>query len=645
MVVDYRPILVRMMSFLDEVEYEIDNHFTLAELGRLNPDRIMEWFNNEIFGEALPPNGHDLPPLVRSNTIKYWKKALSSFMPNRLMVWNEISLVGNPTRSTKLNELLRYVKKKEVRHQGVPSQARRSIKAAEYCRTIDILKEEDNAIIWRYGIPAIMNYQFHMISRIDDATQVKMENLAPHDRFDFLLKTKLNWSKNVNEEREAPWQAVIPASNPIYCVHLSLALWLEVSISRNPTAALTPYLFAFSDDGSIPGGGLKTKKTVQNIFQSNIFNLPEFAQTGPLGSHSIRKYASSDCRNKGASKDEKDLRGRWKTSGRVSDVYDDIELPYPDARVAGLLCIGGPCKYQVLEESGVTDAFILNYVTPHVRTRTGDRTAIVLGRALLWLAFSEESDTTDLPLDIYPRIHDAYDAIGNDLPEGRNPVKKIPLVITGNEGEVYIDEIPDGMVGNNGNGDGAGNGAGGFIDRPVRQQLLAIHSQLLGLTRADEELRASIQNLQTLCTRQYQTMNSNINRIAIQPARRVGPNGNNGNQQQQNNNVAVGNNGGVPSLSPTPRCLYVLWQEYQAGIGGRKAARLFTPRERGQVKHKFSRRKVVWETVERLVRGGLQANVAIDRIYMTHGRELNVTRIINRMLADRKNRTVPAALR
>jgi hypothetical protein len=53
----------------------------------------------------------------------------------------------------------------------------------------------------------------------------------------------------------------------------------------------------------------------------------------------------------------------------------------------------------------------------------------------------------------------------------------------------------------------------------------------------------------------------------------------------------------------------------------------------------------VWETVERLVRGGLQANVAIDRIYMTHGRELNVTRIINRMLDDRKNRTVPASLR
>jgi hypothetical protein len=78
------------------------------------------------------------------------------------------------------------MKRKEVRHQGVLSQARRSITAVEYCRTIEILKGEGNSIIWKYGIPAMMNFQFHMISRIDDATQVKMENLAPHDRFELL---------------------------------------------------------------------------------------------------------------------------------------------------------------------------------------------------------------------------------------------------------------------------------------------------------------------------------------------------------------------------------------------------------------------------------------------------------------------------
>jgi hypothetical protein len=29
----------------------------------------------------------------------------------------------------------------------------------------------------------------------------------------------------------------------------------------------------------------------------------------------------------------------------VSDVYDNDELPYPDAEVAAALCCGGPCFY------------------------------------------------------------------------------------------------------------------------------------------------------------------------------------------------------------------------------------------------------------------------------------------------------------
>jgi hypothetical protein len=101
-------------------------------------------------------------------------------------------------------------------------------------------------------------------------------------------------------------------------------------------------------------------------------------------------------------------------------IYDDVELPYPDAKVAGLLCIGGPCKYQVIEESGVTNAFILEYVTPHVRTNLGDPTALlVLSCALLWYAFLEMG-AADMPLDIFRRIHDAYDGIDNDLAGGRH---------------------------------------------------------------------------------------------------------------------------------------------------------------------------------------------------------------------------------
>ena len=101
----------------------------------------------------------------------------------------------------------------------------------------------------------------------------------------------------------------------------------------------------------------------------------------------------------------------------------------------------------------------------------------------------------------------------------------------------------------------------------------------------------------------------------------------------------------VATLSATPRDLYILWQEYTVGIAGRKAARMFSAAERGQVKHKFSRQKVVWQTIVYLGCSGLQANVAIDWIYEVYGHENSVTNIINRMLEDRPNNTVPAALR
>ena len=138
---------------------------------------------------------------------------------------------------------------------------------------IEILKEDGNDIIWKYGIPAMMNFQFHLISRIDCATQAQIANLKPHNHFDFVLKTKLNWSKNVLEERDAPWQAVVASIDSQFCVHILLTLWLEVYMEVSPTTQLTPYLFAFSDHTEIPSGGNKAKAIVQNVYQTEVFKL------------------------------------------------------------------------------------------------------------------------------------------------------------------------------------------------------------------------------------------------------------------------------------------------------------------------------------------------------------------------------------
>ena len=84
--------------------------------------------------------------------------------------------------------------------------------------------------------------------------------------------------------------------------------------------------------------------------------------SGALGTHSIRKLAATHTRRSGASKDERDIRGRWKGKARVGDRYDDVELPWPDIKVAQMLCVGGACKYVITRESGVSNEFVLHVI-------------------------------------------------------------------------------------------------------------------------------------------------------------------------------------------------------------------------------------------------------------------------------------------
>ena len=111
----------------------------------------------------------------------------------------------------------------------------------------------------------------------------------------------------------------------------------------------------------------------------------------------------------GNSKDERNLRGRWKLRRHVADdVYEDTELPYPDAKVAELLCIGGARYYLFPKELNTTNTagdnvaaaggvvstiammktFILRKVVPNIRKRMSDAVALVFGKALMWLIFS-----------------------------------------------------------------------------------------------------------------------------------------------------------------------------------------------------------------------------------------------------------------
>ena len=118
-----------------------------------------------------------------------------------------------------------------------------------------------------------------------------MENIWVHDSFCIVLKTRLNWSKNLSKERDAPWQIVLGLMDTSFYVLTILALWMELNLMNNPNALLSPYVFNFLDDNTIPTGGQKLNETAQlmfgKIFKMDTFAGPDGCGADHLGSHSI----------------------------------------------------------------------------------------------------------------------------------------------------------------------------------------------------------------------------------------------------------------------------------------------------------------------------------------------------------------------
>ena len=80
------------------------------------------------------------------------------------------------------------------------------------------------------------------------------------------------------------------------------------------------------------------------------------------------------------------------------------------------------------------------------------------------------------------------------------------------------------------------------------------------------------------------------------------------------------------------------------GGPNRKPAKEFTPAERGKVKHVYSLRKPLYNKVVELVRSGVSATVACDKVYEAYGPSLPLTNILRKMIADMCSGIWPEAL-
>ena len=59
-------------------------------------------------------------------------------MPNRLEVWNEKNQCGNPTRLSRVNEIVKDLKKQECRGSGDESKARRPVEEREWEELVSV---------------------------------------------------------------------------------------------------------------------------------------------------------------------------------------------------------------------------------------------------------------------------------------------------------------------------------------------------------------------------------------------------------------------------------------------------------------------------------------------------------------------------
>jgi hypothetical protein len=133
-------------------------------------------------------------------------------------------------------------------------------------------------------------------------------------------------------------------------VHMST--YLEVWLSRN--RADVRFLFS-SGRGDITAPK-NLNQTYVNRLKTVVFQNEEFQtledQMGAegdrkgFGGHSLRKFASTEAKMKGATHDQVEYRGRWigaKTKSVCATRYGSVEDRYTDGSVASLLCEGGGC--------------------------------------------------------------------------------------------------------------------------------------------------------------------------------------------------------------------------------------------------------------------------------------------------------------
>jgi hypothetical protein len=91
----YKAILIQFMSYRDQIDYDKEHEFTQVELSAITPTDLVRWMSLKVYSNP-EPGKNDNPIRGRSSSLEHYKKAISSFMPNKHMAWNVWPIKATP---------------------------------------------------------------------------------------------------------------------------------------------------------------------------------------------------------------------------------------------------------------------------------------------------------------------------------------------------------------------------------------------------------------------------------------------------------------------------------------------------------------------------------------------------------------------
>jgi len=321
-----------------------------------------------------------------------------------------------------------------------------------------------------------------------------------------------------------------------------------------------------------------------------------------LGTYSFRKGSADEAQKNGANADEIEIRGRWKPQGKqVVFRYIDVNQVHIEAKVAALLCPGGPIKYKLkVGLDRINDEWFFTNCIPHIHA-----------------CFSNDGD---------------------------NWVEKIPLHVHNINSNLHIEELTQGA----GQEAGAvqlpvgvaGTDTGAMLHTIILNQQRTITNQALVQVQIDNRFA----KMKTYIGRQNVTLNGNIHRFGgtvqggfawqdpVQAGQRQAALRERGVPLNASNLPA----GVVEDCDPNAELTKNLhsledyWREWKCGVGGRKPAQLFSSREHGGHGSKrqsmmFSRSLRIYTLLQLLVDEGRTVAQAIEDIKNAYGHPLSMT--------------------